>query len=147
MAEQTKDWIKINWQQLTALVIVVIAFAGVKMEAQTNTSAREKHDADFKKLDAVIFKSAENEKKNHLTFMNLESFKKSQGEKLDTMLRSQTESMRIQTRMLTIVESFGNIYPTKENMQNQISDMKDYLQVRIDKKVGYDRVDLRTLKN
>ena len=147
VADESKDWISNHWSQLTALVIVVVAFVTVQSNTISNSKDIDSIKNDIEPINGLIVKVNDALNKNSATCMNLERFKKDTKEDRVALLNKLEKFTSLQIKTLTIVESFGNIYPTKDHMREIISKSEEKLEVKIDKKVGYDRVDVRTLKN
>ena len=55
------------------------------------------------------------------------------------------EQTRVQTRMLTLIESQGNIYSTKENLNDKLSKVKEDFNEDLKDKVDYDKLNKQYL--
>jgi hypothetical protein len=140
MSNDSKDFLVKYVPVISVLVLAVFGFAMVKFDSLNNRDNIADIESELKLIKDIDYRVTDNRNKNLMTYQNLESFKKSQSEKLDSILRSQHESSKIQSEMLGIMKMIGTVYPTKDKVRQLIAGVKEKINDDMKLKVDYNRI-------
>lgn len=155
MEKENSDDLAVKyWHILITLVVFVSAFVTVQITTLNNSEQTKENKKDISyqrdlnknevsKITLLINNlqndARENKSKNLMTYSNLETLKTNLAPTLAKLLEGSTRS-------LAIMETFGNVYPTKDYLNERLDSYRKEIQFELSKKVDYNRIDKRNLK-